>query len=80
MESSLGNNVERASSQEWFERKLAFSPVVFAGRGIFQYNWGIVPFRWEHLKYIVLDTIYLWFFQETANGGCRSSDHGSKDR
>ena len=31
--------------QEWFERTLAYSPVVFAGRGIFQYNWGIVPFR-----------------------------------
>ena len=31
--------------QEWSERTLAFSPVVFGGRGIFQYNWGIVPFR-----------------------------------
>ena len=31
--------------QEWFERNLAFSPPVFFGRGIFQYNWGIVPYR-----------------------------------
>lgn len=31
--------------QEWFERKLRFSPPIFFGRGVFQYNWGLVPFR-----------------------------------
>ena len=64
MESKLGNNGEREPLQEWFERKLAFSPVVFAGRGIFQYNWGIVPFRWEEqFKYILLEMINIYFFR-----------------
>eukprot|EP00095_Tigriopus_kingsejongensis_P010589 maker-scaffold449_size167299-snap-gene-0.17 protein:Tk10589 transcript:maker-scaffold449_size167299-snap-gene-0.17-mRNA-1 annotation:"2-acylglycerol o-acyltransferase 1" len=31
--------------QEWFEKKLRFSPPLFFGRGVFQYTWGIVPFR-----------------------------------
>ncbi|XP_065644154.1 2-acylglycerol O-acyltransferase 2-A [Hydra vulgaris] len=31
--------------QERFRRWITFAPVVFYGRGIFQYNFGILPFR-----------------------------------
>nr|ACO11005.1 2-acylglycerol O-acyltransferase 1 [Caligus rogercresseyi] len=31
--------------QEFSEKKISFSPILFNGRGIFQYNFGIVPRR-----------------------------------
>ena len=33
------------SFQEWFEAQFAVAPAFFLGRGIFQYNWGFLPFR-----------------------------------
>ena len=29
----------------WAEQHIGFMPVLFFGRGIFQYNLGIVPYR-----------------------------------
>ncbi len=31
--------------QNWFERNLSFSPPIFYGRGIFQYDFGMLPYR-----------------------------------
>ena len=31
--------------QEWFEKVFSYSPPMFHGRGVFQYTYGIVPFR-----------------------------------
>ncbi|KAJ3045201.1 diacylglycerol O-acyltransferase 1 [Rhizophlyctis rosea] len=31
--------------QEWFQRNATFSPPLFFGRGIFTYNWGLLPYR-----------------------------------
>merc|ERR1712098_532704 len=31
--------------QEWVKRKLTFSPVIFTGRGVFQYLYGLLPYR-----------------------------------
>ena len=31
--------------QKWFEKNMSFSPPIFYGRGIFQYNFGFIPFR-----------------------------------
>jgi hypothetical protein len=31
--------------QNWTENYVGFTPVLFFGRGIFQYNYGIVPYR-----------------------------------
>ncbi len=31
--------------QTWFERNLSFSPPIFYGRGIFQYSFGLLPYR-----------------------------------
>ena len=29
----------------WTEHHIGFTPVLFFGRGVFQYNYGIVPYR-----------------------------------
>ncbi len=31
--------------QKWFEKNMSFSPPIFYGRGIFQYNFGFIPHR-----------------------------------
>jgi 2-acylglycerol O-acyltransferase 2 len=31
--------------QTWTENYVGFTPILFFGRGIFQYNYGIVPYR-----------------------------------
>lgn len=31
--------------QNWFKDTISFSPPIFYGRGIFQYNFGLVPYR-----------------------------------
>ena len=31
--------------QTWFKSRFAFSPPAFYGRGIFQYTWGLMPYR-----------------------------------
>ena len=31
--------------QMWTERHIGFLPVLFFGRGVFQYNYGFVPYR-----------------------------------
>jgi 2-acylglycerol O-acyltransferase 2 len=31
--------------QVWAEKWVGFTPVLFFGRGIFQYNWGLIPHR-----------------------------------
>ncbi len=31
--------------QRWFERNMSFSPPIFYGRGVFQYTFGLMPYR-----------------------------------
>ena len=53
----------------WFEETcigaFGFAPMLFFGRGIFQYNWGIVPYRIPINvvigKPIAVDKVRKWF-------------------
>lgn len=31
--------------QEWVKKNMSFSPVLFSGRGVFQYSFGLMPHR-----------------------------------
>jgi len=33
------------SAQHWFKRKTGIAPVMFFGRGIFNYSFGLIPKR-----------------------------------
>lgn len=44
--SSFTNKGSRLRSfQTWAEKWVGFTPVIFFGRGIFQYNYGLLPHR-----------------------------------
>lgn len=48
---AIGPSVDTADGsrlrclQTWLTRKMGFSPPLFIGRGIFQYSWGLLPYR-----------------------------------
>ena len=56
--------------QDWFTDKFGFSPPMFYGRGLFQYSFGILPYREQ------VTTVGMWkllTFSRYYTSTCRSS-------